>query len=37
MEQDKVKNIGDLIERASNFNSKIDIYKEELKKNDGAG
>lgn len=33
MEQDKVKNIGDLIEKASNFNSKIDIYKEELKKN----
>jgi hypothetical protein len=33
MEQDKVKNIGDLIERATNFNSKIDIYKEELKKN----
>lgn len=33
MEQDKVKNIGDLIEKASNFNSKIDIYKKELKKN----
>lgn len=33
MEQDKVKNIGDLIKRASNFNHKIDIYKEELKKN----
>ena len=33
MEQDKVKNIGDLIKRASNFNHKIDIYKEELKTN----
>lgn len=32
MKWDKVKNIKKLIERASNFNSKIDIYTEELKK-----